>query len=128
MKEDFANYKLIMVYLNEAQKSRLEEFFEDIKFFYYAVEKRIETVWSDKLKHKNSTVWPGTDCIFMLTLPENEVEKMLKYLKTFRMALPEGVAMGIGIVPMERVIPRLYYDDSIDVYPELLEKLKDKFV
>lgn len=126
MNEKGCNYKLIMVYLNEAQKTRLEDFFEEIKFFYYAVEKRIETVWSDKLKHKNSTVWPGTDCIFMLTLPDDEVDKMLKYLKTFRMALPEGVAMGIGIVPMERVIPRLYNED-IEVYEELLAKLKKKY-
>lgn len=120
------DHKLILVYLNEAQKSRLEEFFEEIKFFYYAVEKKIETVWSDKLKHKNSTVWPGTDCIFMLTLPDDEVDKMLKYLKTFRMALPEGVAMGVGIVPMERVISRLYYED-IDVDEELLDKLKRRY-
>lgn len=127
MKEDFVDFKLMLVYINEAQKSRLEEFFEEIKFFYYAVNKKIETVWSDKIKHKNTNIWPGTDCIFILSLPEKDVPKMLKYLKTFRMSLPEGIVMSIGIIPMERVIPRMYYEDDIEVDEELLEKLKKKY-
>lgn len=124
--EFYGDFKLIIVYVNEPQKARLEEFFEEIRFYYYAVQKKIETVWSDKIKHKNSTVLPGTDCIFMLSVPSPEVDKMLKYLKTFRMSLPEGIVMSIGIIPMDRVIPRLYYED-IEVDEELLEKLKDKY-
>lgn len=127
MKKEFSNFKLMLVYINEAQKSRLEEFFEEIRFYYYAVQKKVETVWSEKLKHKNTTVWPGTDCIFILSLPEEDIDKMLKYLKTFRMSLPEGIAMSIGIVPMERIIPRLYHDESIEVDKELLEKLKNRY-
>ncbi len=128
MKRDdfYSDFRLMLVYINEAQKSRLEEFFEEIRFYYYAVQKKIETVWSDKIKHKNTTVWPGTDCIFMLSLPSKDVDKMLKYLKTFRMSLPEGIVMSIGIVPMERVIPRVY-EEEIEVDEELLEKLKDKY-
>lgn len=128
MKRDefYSDFRLMLVYINEAQKSRLEEFFEEIRFYYYAVQKKIETVWSDKIKHKNTTVWPGTDCIFMLSLPSKDVDKMLKYLKTFRMSLPEGIVMSIGIVPMERIIPRVYEED-IEVDEELLEKLKDKY-
>ena len=115
-----------MVYINEAQKSRLEEFFEEIKFYYYAVQKKLETVWSDKIKHKNSTVWPGTDCIFLLSIPSRDLDKMLKYLKTFRMSLPEGIVMSVGIVPMDRVIPRMY-EEPIEVDEELLAKLKEKY-
>lgn len=128
MKRDdfYSDFRLMLVYINEAQKSRLEEFFEEIRFYYYAVQKKIETVWSDKIKHKNTTVWPGTDCIFMLSLPSKDVDKMLKYLKTFRMSLPEGIVMSIGIIPMERVIPRVY-EEEIEVDEELLEKLKDKY-
>ena len=124
--EFYSDFKLILVYINEAQKARLEELFEEIRFYYYAVQKKLETVWSDKIKHKNSTVWPGTDCIFMLSVPSGEFDKMLKYLKTFRMSLPEGIVMSIGILPMDRVIPRVYFED-IDVDEELLEKLKDKY-
>lgn len=124
--EFYSDFKLIMVYINEAQKSRLEDFFEEIRFYYYAVQRKLETVWSDKIKHKNSTVWPGTDCIFMLSVPSCDVDKMLKYLKTFRMSLPEGIVMSVGIVPMDRVIPRMYEED-IPVDEELLEKLKNKY-
>lgn len=122
----YCDFKLILVYINEAQKTRLEEFFEEIRFYYYAVQRKIETVWSDKIKHKNTTVWPGTDCIFMLSVPSTEVDKMLKYLKTFRMSLPEGIVMSIGILPMDRVIPRVYFED-IEVDEKLLDKLKKKY-
>lgn len=124
--EFYSDFKLVMVYINEAQKSRLEEFFEEIKFYYYAVQKKLETVWSDKIKHKNSTVWPGTDCIFLLSIPSRDLDKMLKYLKTFRMSLPEGIVMSVGIVPMDRVIPRMY-EEPIEVDEELLAKLKEKY-
>lgn len=123
--EFYSDFKLIMVYINEAQKSRLEEFFEEIRFYYYAVQRKLETVWSDKTKHKNTSIWPGTDCVFMLSLPSSDVPKMLKYLKTFRMSLPEGIVMSIGIMPIT-VIPRMW-DEDIPVDEELLAKLKDRY-
>ena len=125
MNNDFLNFKMMMIYINEAQKLRLEEFFEEINFHLYAVQRKVETVWNPELKHKNSNIWPGTDCIFLLTLPEDKVEDMLILLKTFRMSLPKRVAMSVGIIPMERVIPRVY-DDNIPVNEELLERLNKK--
>lgn len=121
------NFKMIVVYINGAQKSRLEDFFEEIGFFYYACMNKVETVWNDKLKHKNTNVWPGSDCIFTLTVQEKHLDFMLKMLKTFRMALPEGIAMGVGVVPMDKVISRVYEDESISIDEELLEKLKKKY-
>lgn len=125
MREEFLHYKMLMVYINEAQKARLEEFFDEIGFYLYGIHRKVETVWSEKLKHKNSNTWPGTDCIFLLTVPEQYVDEMLSYLKTFRMSLPAGIAMSVGILPMERVIPRLYVED-LPVKEDLLEKLKKK--
>lgn len=125
MREEFLHYKMLTIYINEAQKSRLEEFFDEISFYYYAIHRKVETVWNEKLKHKNTNTWPGTDCIFLLTIPEEQVDTMLKYLKTFRMSLPEGIAMSIGILPVDRVIPKLYVED-IPVDEKLLEKLKKK--
>ncbi|MGO2118075.1 MAG: PG0541 family transporter-associated protein [Fusobacterium sp.] len=125
---DLFGFKMVMVYINGAQKSRLEDFFEEIGFYYYACTSKVETVWDNKLKHKNTNVWPGSDCIFMLTIPGKHLDLMLKMLKTFRMSLPAGIAMGIGVVPMDRVIPRVYEDDTIPVDEELLKVLKEKYV
>ena len=38
-------------------------------------------------------IWPGTDCVFILTVPEKNLDKMLKHLKTFRMSLPQGIVV-----------------------------------
>lgn len=123
---DLFDFRMVMVYVNGAQKSRLEDFFEEIGFYYYACTSKVETVWNNKLKHKNTNVWPGSDCIFMLTIQGKHLDFMLKMLKTFRMSLPEGIAMGIGVIPMDRVIPRVYDDESIPVDEELLKSLKEK--
>lgn len=120
------NYKMIMIYINESHKSIFEDFFEDIHFHLYTVQRKAESVWSEKLKHKNTQIWPGTDCIFLLTIPEKKVDKMLSQLKTFRASLPYEIVMAIGVIPMERVIVDLLRTDEIPVDQDLLEKLKNK--
>lgn len=52
---------------------------------------------------------------------------MLSYLKTFRMSLPEGIIMSVGIIPVERIIPSLYQEE-IPVKEELLEALKKSII
>lgn len=124
MKEQ--NMKMVLIYINESHKTLLEDFFEEIHFYLYTVQRKVESVWSEKLKHKNNQIWPGTDCIFLLTLPEDRVDNMLKMLKTFRMSLPYEIVMGVGVVPMERVIPDMSRDHSIEIDEVLLERLKNK--
>ena len=75
MTDGHYNYKMIFVNINESQKARLEDFFDEIKFYYYTVQKKIESVWDAKVKHKNTLVWPGTDCTFILTVPERNLDK-----------------------------------------------------
>ena len=120
------NNKMVMIYINESHKNLLEKFFDDISFYYYTVQRKVESVWSEKLKHKNTNVWPGTDCIFMLSIPDTEVDDMLCKLKTFRASLPYEIVMSVGVIPMERTIPDLLRDDKVEVDEELLKRLKEK--
>lgn len=120
------NNKMVMIYINESHKGLLEGFFDEIRFYYYTVQKKVESVWSEKLKHKNTNVWPGTDCIFMLSIPDDEVDLMLTRLKTFRASLPYEIVMSVGVIPMERTIPDLLRDEFIPVDEELLKRLKEK--
>ena len=122
----FDNYKLIMIYINESHKTMLEDFFDDIHFHMYTVQRKAESVWSEKLKHKNTQIWPGTDCIFLLSLPRDKVDNMLKMLKTFRASLPYEIVMAIGVIPMERTIPNISREDSVGIDEVLLKKLKSK--
>ena len=122
----FDNYKMMMICSSDLHKTMLEEFFEDIHFHLYTVQRKVESVWSEKLKHKNTQIWPGTDCIFLLTLPGDKVDNMLKMLKTFRVSLPYEIVMGIGVIPMERTIPDISREDSVGIDEALLERLKNK--
>jgi hypothetical protein len=123
---NFENYKMMMIYINESHKTMLEEFFDEIHFHLYTVQRKAESVWSEKLKHKNSQIWPGTDCIFLLSLPGEKVDYMLKMLKTFRASLPYEIVMAVGVIPMERTIPDISRENSVSIDDELLEKLKNK--
>lgn len=123
---NFENYKMMMIYINESHKTMLEDFFDEIHFHLYTVQRKAESVWSEKLKHKNSQIWPGTDCIFLLSLPGEKVDYMLKMLKTFRASLPYEIVMAVGVIPMERTIPDISRENSVAIDEELLEKLKNK--
>lgn len=123
--EDKKNYKMLLIYINESHKQLLEKFFEEIRFYYYTVQKKVESVWSEKLKHKNTHIWPGTDCLFMLTLREDKIDDFLVKLKTFRASLPYQLVMSVGIIPLERTIPDLLKID-LPVDEQLLEQFKSK--
>ena len=122
----FHNYKMMMIYINESHKTMLEDFFDDIHFHLYTIQRKVESVWSEKLKHKNSQIWPGTDCIFLLTLPEEKIDNMLKMLKTFRVSLPYEIVMGIGVIPMDKTILDISKEKDIEIDQELLKRLKNK--
>lgn len=122
----FENRKMMFIYINESHKGILEEFFEEIHFYLYTVLRKAESVWSEKLKHKNTQIWPGTDCIFLLSLTEKELDEMLVKLKTFRASLPYEIVMAIGIIPLERNITDLLKENDVEIDNELLEKLKNK--
>ena len=125
MTDGHYNYKMIFININESQKTRLEDFFDEIKFYYYTVQKKVESVWDAKIKHKNSLTWPGTDCVFILTVPEKNLDKMLKHLKTFRMSLPQGIVMTAGVIPVDRIIIDFMNEDIIQD-EEMLKKIKKK--
>lgn len=119
------NYKMVFININESQKTRLENFFDEIKIYFYTVHKKVESVWDIKTKHKNTMAWPGTDSVFILAVPEKNLDKLLKHLKTFRMSLPEGIVMTAGIVPLERIIVD-FMNEDIEYDEELLKVLKKK--
>ena len=85
----------------------------------------MESVWDAKVKHKNTLICPGTDCTFVLTVPEKNLDKMLKNLKTFRMSLPYGIVMTAGVIPVDRIIIDFLNEDIIPD-EELLARLKEK--
>ena len=50
---------------------------------------------------------------------------MLKYLKTFRMSLPQGIVMTAGVIPVDRIIIDFMNEDIVPD-EEMLKKLKKK--
>ena len=121
------DYKALLVMINESQARRLEEFLDSIKFYFYTVEHKVERVVSEKIRHKNSLLWPGSDCLFSMLVPDRRLETLLSQLKAFRMALPEGVIMSAVVSPIVGLVPSFYKED-IPYDKELTEELKKKFV
>lgn len=118
--------KMMMIYINESHKNLLEAFFDSIGFYYYTIQNKVESVWSEKIKHKNSSIWPGTDCIFYLSLEGDKVEDMLTKLKTFRASLPYKIVLSVGVVPLEKSVFDLLTDDEIPIDQDLLLKIKNE--
>lgn len=102
------SFKQVTIYINESQERGLRDFFDSIGFHRYALIKNVESSWTSQLKHLNTHAWPGSDCMFILSVREDELPGLLKSLKAYRMTLSENIIFALGILPVEKIIPDLY--------------------
>ena len=121
---DSENLKFIILHINDTQVRLLEKFFEKIGIYYYTVEDKVKRGIDKTIKHQQTKVWPGSDALVTFPLGDKKVDEFLIKLKTFRMVLPKGLILSVGIIPFERVI-RSIYEEDIPVDEELMEELQN---
>ena len=120
---DSENLKFIVLHINDTQVKLLEKFFEKIGIYYYTVEDNVKRAIDKSIKHQQTKIWPGSDALVTFPLGEKKVDEFLVKLKTFRMVLPKGLILSVGIIPFERVI-RSIYEEDIPIDEELMEELQ----
>ena len=118
------NLKLVILHINDTQVRLLEKFFEKIGIYYYTVEDNVKRAIDKSIKHQQTKVWPGSDALVTFPLGDKKVDEFLIKLKTFRMVLPKGLILSVGIIPFERLI-RSVYEEDIPVDEELMEELQN---
>ncbi|MGL6064944.1 MAG: PG0541 family transporter-associated protein [Fusobacteriaceae bacterium] len=106
-----AGFKQLAIFINEKQKNSLVDFLDSIKFYGYAIVKDVESSWEGAKRHRNTHAWPGSDCIFYMTLHHEMIDSMIKELKKYRMTLPENIIFAISVSPIDKIIPDLYRAD-----------------
>ena len=121
---DSENLKFIVLHINDTQVKLLEKFFEKIGIYYYTVEDNVKRAIDKSIKHQQTKIWPGSDALVTFPLGEKKVDEFLIKLKTFRMVLPKGLILSIGIIPFERVI-RSIYEEDIPIDEDLMEELQN---
>ena len=121
---DSENLKFIVLHINDTQVKLLEKFFEKIGIYYYTIEENVKRAIDKSIKHQQTKIWPGSDALVTFPLGENKVDEFLVKLKTFRMVLPKGLILSVGIIPFERVI-RSIYEEDIPIDEELMEELQN---
>ena len=121
---DSENLKFIVLHINDTQVKLLEKFFEKIGIYYYTVEDNVKRAIDKSIKHQQTKIWPGSDALVTFPLGEKKVDEFLVKLKTFRMVLPKGLILSVGIIPFERVI-RSIYEEDIPIDGELMEELQN---
>ena len=118
------NLKFIILHINDTQVRLLEKFFEKIGIYYYTVEDNVKRAIDKTIKHQQTKIWPGSDALVTFPLGDKKVDEFLIKLKTFRMVLPKGLILSVGIIPFERLIRSVYKED-IPVDEELMEELQN---
>ena len=121
---DSENLKFIVLHINDTQVKLLEKFFEKIGIYYYTVEDNVKRAIDKSIKHQQTKIWPGSDALVTFPLGEKKVDEFLVKLKTFRMVLPKGLILSVGIIPFERVI-RSIYEEDIPIDEELMKELQN---
>ncbi|EFE87196.1 hypothetical protein [Fusobacterium periodonticum] len=118
------NLKFIILHINDTQVRLLEKFFEKIGIYYYTVEDNVKRAIDKTIKHQQTKIWPGSDALVTFPLGDKKVDEFLIKLKTFRMVLPKGLILSVGIIPFERLI-RSVYEEDIPVDEKLMEELQN---
>ena len=118
------NLKFIILHINDTQVRLLEKFFEKIGIYYYTVEDNVKRAIDKTIKHQQTKIWPGSDALVTFPLGDKKVDEFLIKLKTFRMVLPKGLILSVGIIPFERLIRSVYEEDT-PVDEELMEELQN---
>lgn len=108
------NIKKITIYINDSQKSNLQNFLNKIRFYSYSILPKLEGSWEHGIRHLNNHVWPGSESIFYLIVAETKVEILLRKLKSFRMSLPENVVMAILVNSVDDFIYNMF---TVDIDP-----------
>ena len=121
---DSENLKFIVLHINDTQVKLLEKFFEKIGIYYYTVEDNVKRAIDKSIKHQQTKVWPGSDALVTFPIGDKKVDEFLIKLKTFRMVLPKGLILSVGIIPFERVI-RSIYEEDIPIDEELMEEIQN---
>ena len=121
---DSENLKFIVLHINDTQVKLLEKFFEKIGIYYYTVENNVKRAIDKSIKHQQTKIWPGSDALVTFPLGDKKIDEFLIKLKTFRMVLPKGLILSVGIIPFERVI-RSIYEEDIPIDEELMEELQN---
>ena len=121
---DSENLKFIVLHINDTQVKLLEKFFEKIGIYYYTVEDNVKRAIDKSIKHQQTKIWPGSDALVTFPIGDKKVDEFLIKLKTFRMVLPKGLILSVGIIPFERVI-RSIYEEDIPIDEELMEELQN---
>ena len=121
---DSENLKFIVLHINDTQVKLLEKFFEKIGIYYYTIEDNVKRAIDKSIKHQQTKIWPGSDALVTFPLGEKKVDEFLVKLKTFRMVLPKGLILSVGIIPFERVI-RSIYEEDIPIDEDLMEELQN---
>jgi len=121
---DSENLKFIVLHINDTQVKLLEKFFEKIGIYYYTVEDNVKRAIDKSIKHQQTKIWPGSDALVTFPLGEKKVDEFLVKLKTFRMVLPKGLILSVGIIPFERVI-RSIYEEDIPIDEEFMKELQE---
>ena len=121
---DSENLKFIVLHINDTQVKLLEKFFEKIGIYYYTVEDNVKRAIDKSIKHQQTKVWPGSDALVTFPLGDKKVDEFLIKLKTFRMVLPKGLILSVGIIPFERVI-RSIYEEDIPIDEEFMKELQE---
>ena len=102
------DYKQVIIFINNSQKNGLVDFLDSIKYYGYAIVKNIESSWEKGKLHRDNHAWPGSDCMFYLTVKANEVDNLILGLKRYRMKQPENIVFGVGVLPVEKLIFNMY--------------------
>ena len=70
----------------------------------YFLASGIISEWSKELKHFDNNVWPGTDSMLIIIVPDDQAMGIMNTLKKIKSFLGEKISMGAIMTNVEDII------------------------
>ncbi|BDU49514.1 PG0541 family transporter-associated protein [Haliovirga abyssi] len=97
-------YKGIRIVYDSVIEDRILKILKSENIEKYIKFPKLEGVWGKELRHLNSHIWPGTDGIIFLMLPEEKSVTVLDKFRNFKKKLEIDVPFMIVVSPIEEII------------------------
>lgn len=85
----------------------IEKIKEEIKQYgieQYILVPEVFSEWSDRLKHFNSHLWPGTDSILIAYVNDEDAKEIMRVIKMIKIDVGKMISMGAVLLPVEDII------------------------
>ncbi len=96
--------KEIRIFFDSYFVDKIQEEIKEYGIKKYMMVPRMFSEWSDKLKHFDNHLWPGTDSMIIIFVPDEQAEEIMNSIRIIRNDAGDRISMGAVLSDVHEVL------------------------